>query len=67
MDTTMVSKGASLSIEEASRYLGVGRASLYRLMDSGAVKSFHIGRRRLLLREELDRFIRDQLEQEQAN
>ncbi len=39
-----------LSIEEAVSYLGIARASLYRLMDTGAISSFYIGRRQLLLK-----------------
>ena len=57
---------AALSVDEAFTYLGIRRASLYRLMDSGAVLSFHIGRRRLILRSELDRYIQAQVEAEDA-
>lgn len=48
---------AALSVDEAYTYLGIGRAHLYRLMDSGEVPSLHIGRRRLVLRKDLDDFL----------
>ncbi len=58
---------AALRIDEAARYIGIGRASLYRLMDSGAIRSFHVGERRLVLRSELDRFIALRVEAEGGN
>jgi excisionase family DNA binding protein len=63
MATEVVVK-AALSIDEAVVYLGIRRATLYRLLDSGEIKSFHIGRRRLIVRSELDRFIAQRLEAE---
>jgi excisionase family DNA binding protein len=48
---------AAFSINEAAVYLGVERAHLYDLMNSGEVPAFHIGKRRLLLRSDLDKFI----------
>ena len=56
MATHVLAK-AALSIDEAVIYLGIRRATLYRLLDSGAIKSFHIGRRRLIVQSELDSFI----------
>ena len=52
---------AALSVDEACIYIGIGRAHLYRLMDSGQISSFHIGRRRLVLREHLDHFLQERL------
>ena len=52
---------AAFSVEEACNYIGTSRPTLYRLMDSGTIRSFHIGRRRLLLREDLDRFLQERL------
>jgi excisionase family DNA binding protein len=48
---------AALSIEEAYRYMSVGRATLYRLLGQGAIRSFHVGRRHLVLRADLDAFM----------
>ena len=66
MSVTQVTEKAGLSLEEAGQYLGISRAALYRLLDTGAIRSFHIGRRRLILREEIDRYIRVQVEAEDA-
>ncbi|MDA0988811.1 MAG: helix-turn-helix domain-containing protein [Chloroflexi bacterium] len=55
---------AAFSIREATVYLGINRATLYRLMNSGALESFHVGRRRLLARSALDRFIQQQTDSE---
>ena len=49
----------AFSIEEAAIYIGGSRPTIYRLMDSGALPSFHIGRRRLILKEDLDQFLKD--------
>ena len=54
------------TVEEAHQYLAISRAELYRLLAAGVLKGFHIGRRRLIPREELDRFIQDQLAAEDA-
>jgi excisionase family DNA binding protein len=56
-----VTERAALSVDEAFTYIGIGRAHLYRLMDEGKIPSFHIGRRRLILREDLDRFLQGRL------
>ena len=50
---------AALSVEEVGTYLGTSRPTVYRLMDSGALPSIHIGRRRLVLREDLDKFLQE--------
>ncbi len=56
---------AALSIDEACQYLSIGRAHLYRLMDQGQIGgSLHIGRRRLLLKAHLDKYLEARLEAE---
>lgn len=52
---------AAFTIEEACTYIGTSRPTFYRLMDQGRIVSFHIGRRRMILREHLDRFLRERL------
>jgi len=52
---------AALSVNEGCAYIGVGRAHFYRLMDTGDIPSFHIGRRRLILRKDLDDFLQERL------
>ena len=56
-----VKEKAALSVEGSCRYLDISRPTLYRLMDSGAIPFFHIGRRRLLLRTHLDQYVQDRL------
>ncbi len=58
--TTQSIQGA-LSVEEAANYLSVSRAALYRLMSSGQVPSLHIGKRRVVRREDLDAFLESRL------
>ena len=62
MDTIV--ERAALSLEQSYEYLGISRAMLYRLLDTGRVASFHIGSRRLVLKEELDRYIQAQVQAE---
>ena len=57
----VVNEKAALSVDQACTYLSTSRPTLYRLMDGGEIPSFHIGRRRLVLREHLDRYIRERL------
>jgi excisionase family DNA binding protein len=45
------------STEEAARYLSLSAAQVYRLAVSGKLKSIREGRRRLIDRDELDRWI----------
>jgi excisionase family DNA binding protein len=59
METVM--EKAALSIEAACAYLDVSHPTLYRLMESGNLKSFHIGRRRLCLKSDLDAFLEKRL------
>ena len=58
---------AAFSIRGACHYLNCSRPTLYRLMDMSAIPSFHILKRRLILKEHLDRFLRERLEAEGAN
>ena len=58
---------AAFSVQEGAIYIGTSRPTFYRLMDSMAIPSFHIGRRRLVLREDLDRFIQDRLAEAQGS
>jgi excisionase family DNA binding protein len=53
--------GAALliSIEEAASILGIGRTLTFELIMQGKVSSVKIGRRRLVVRQELDEFVRE--------
>jgi len=57
MNTTERAEKAAFSIDETVIYIGICRANIYRLLRSNAISSFRIGKRRLILRSELDRFI----------
>jgi excisionase family DNA binding protein len=48
---------AVMSVDAGCTYVGIGRAHFYRLMDDGQIPSFHVGRRRLVRRADLDIFI----------
>lgn len=52
---------AGLSIQQAADYVGVSRAALYRLLGDGSLLSLHIGRRRIVLKEHLDRYLQERL------
>ena len=56
-----ISEKAAFGIAACCSYLEISRPTLYRLMDSGQIRSFHIGRRRLILREDLVGFLQAQL------
>jgi excisionase family DNA binding protein len=48
MNTGQSSQPLAVSPGEAARILGCGRTKLYELLTSGEIKSFHLGRRRLV-------------------
>ncbi len=47
-----------LSFTEAQEYLGVSHQTLYKLMDEG-LESHKIGRKRVFLKEDLEKWIRE--------
>jgi excisionase family DNA binding protein len=47
----------SLSIEEASGAIGVGRTKVYQLINSGELKARKIGARTVILKEDLEAFL----------
>ena len=53
-----------LSIPQATKCLGVSRATFYRLLDRKEIRSFHIGRRRFVTQEALSNYIQTQEEAE---
>jgi excisionase family DNA binding protein len=53
-----------VSVEEAAAILGIGRTNMVRLISQGAIKSVKIGRRRLVVRSELEGFIETLLQGE---
>lgn len=47
-----------ITVAEMRRYMGVGRTKAYELVHSGEVKSYRIGKKILVSRQSVDRFIR---------
>lgn len=45
------------SIQEVADTLGINRVTVYRLLERGELKSIKVGRRRLILAEELERYL----------
>ena len=54
---TSPTAGGAMSVNNAARYLGVGRTTLYRMINAGDLPTRKIGRRTLLLRADLDRLL----------
>ncbi len=48
-----------LKVEEAARLLGVGRTTLFELIGQGRIQTVRVGRRRLVVRAGLERFIKE--------
>ena len=47
----------SLSIEEARAVTGLGRTKLYQLINSGELKARKIGKRTIILKDDLEAFL----------
>ena len=53
---------AALTFDEGCAYIGgVSRPTMYRLIADGAISSFKLGRRRYLLRANLDKFLAEMI------
>jgi excisionase family DNA binding protein len=52
------------SVEEAADLIGVGRTFMFRLVATGEVESFKIGKKRKILRPALDAYIERQVRAE---
>ena len=53
----------ALSLDEACRYVGgISRPTLYGLIGDKAVPSYKIGRRRYILRADLDAYLKERIE-----
>jgi excisionase family DNA binding protein len=51
------SAALSVSVDEAAQLLGVGRTTVFTLLDEGAIRSVKVGNRRLVPRKALDEFL----------
>ncbi|RUX03313.1 MAG: DNA-binding protein [Mesorhizobium sp.] len=58
-------ESAFVAPEEAAAMIGIGRSMLFELLKAGTIKSSRLRSRRLIAREEVQRFI-DQLKAEAA-
>jgi excisionase family DNA binding protein len=47
----------AVTVGDAWRYYSIGKSKLYELMDAGHLQFVKIGKRRLILRESLDKLI----------
>jgi excisionase family DNA binding protein len=56
-----------LSIAETCQLLGISRRTVYRMFEQGAVRKFKIGRRTILSRQELDDFLKCNIEKVQES
>ena len=50
----------SYTVPNAAKALGISRGTIYRLLKSGKLKAFKIGRRTLLSAVDLEKFVSDQ-------
>ncbi len=59
-ETESVVAGDKLAytIADAARALSIGRSTLYKFLQSGELASISLGARRLILAEDLERFVR---------
>jgi excisionase family DNA binding protein len=56
-----------LTVEQSAELLGLGRTTTYELVMSGTIESVHVGRRRLIPRSALDRFIERLMEAQSSD
>lgn len=48
---------STLSIVQTARFLGIGRSTLYNLIKDGRLPVRKLGKRTLILRDDLDQFV----------
>lgn len=60
--STEATERLSVSVEEAAGMLGVGRSSIFNLLNEGALASVKIGKRRLIPVVELRAFLERQVQ-----
>jgi len=57
-------KPRTLRVSAAAEALGVGKTKFYQLLNQGVIRSFLIGRSRLVLAEDIDKLVQRGLNQE---
>lgn len=53
----------AFTIKEVAAYLGIGRATLYREIDRGRLRTAKVGGRRLIFRHQLDGYLKATLQE----
>jgi excisionase family DNA binding protein len=64
METLM--ERAAFGMAAACQYLDISRPTLYRLIERGDLRSFHVGKKRFCLKSDLDAFIERRLAYESS-
>lgn len=62
VQTTPTSAPHGRSIIDTASYLGIGKSTLYEHMAAGNIRSYYIGRRRLIAETEIQRFLTERME-----
>ena len=57
--SVLVEPALLLKVEDAARLLGVGRTTLFELIGQGRIQTVRLGRRRLVVRAGLERFVEE--------
>ena len=60
-------QAAAYRIEDAAKYLGLGKSKLYQLINAGEVEAVSIGGRRIITRRSLDAFLEKKIEEGHRN
>ena len=64
MTISTADRKAAYSIKEAAEYIGgIHESAMYRLIWDKQIKSYKIGRRRFVLKTELDKYIEENMEE----
>ena len=58
----MTDQSLLIDVDECAALMGLGRSKVYELILSGELRSLTVGRRRLIPRGEIVRFIREHME-----
>ena len=57
--SVLVEPALLLKVEDAARLLGVGRTTLFEFIGQGRIQTVRLGRRRLVVRAGLERFVEE--------
>lgn len=60
MPTTVIDTPVAYRPEQAAKAIGISTAKLYELLAAGQIRARKVGRATLILRDDLEQFVRDQ-------